>query len=133
MSAELEILAADGSPLGVVILGEIDAEVGQPGVGEEHAYVLANTGTTVFQNIAVAAQGPGAGYIALAVDADGAPGVWAEPGRSIVPAPNTLRPGERTSIWAQARFGPDDLEDAYEFELRITAQSVAQNRGISPP
>lgn len=132
MSAELEIRDAYGSRVGAVMLGEIDAETGEPAIGEERAYVLVNTGTTIFQNIAVAVHGPGAEYIALAVDADDHPGIWAEPGRSIVPDPNRLRPGERARIWAQARFGPGDLENAYEFDLRITAQSVAQSTEVSP-
>lgn len=133
MSAELQILAPDGNPVAAVMLGEVDAEIGRPGSGEERAYVLANTGTTIFQGIAVIAHGPGADYVALAVDADGSPGVWAQPGYPIAPTSAALRPGERVSFWAQARFGPDDLEDAYEFDLRITAQSVAQNAGISRP
>lgn len=133
MSAALEIIAEDGLPIGVLALGEVSADEGQPAFGEQRPYVLRNTGTTIFDKLAVAITGPGADYIALAIDDDGAPGIWADPGRSIVPQPNVLRPGELARFWAQARFGPADLEDAYEFELRITAESISQNTGIARP
>lgn len=134
MPAGLELQTASGSPVELPLrLSEVVADQGRPGQAQPVSYALVNTGTTIFVELALWIDGPGAAHVALAMDDDGAPGIWATPGESIVPDPTTLRPGERASFWVLALFMPDDVEDLYPFDLQVTARSIGQNTGVALP
>lgn len=132
MSAELQLQTLDGQPVELPLRStEITADEGEFAQGKPVVYRLANEGTTIFRDLAVWLDGPGADKLMLALDDNGQPGPWAEPGRSIVPTPTDLRPGEHARFWLCAVFAPEDIEDVYDFTLRITGKSIAQNTGAA--
>jgi hypothetical protein len=124
MAAEIEIREVNGITTYPIRLGEVEADEGEPGIGQERSFTVVNTGTTIFLDVSVLVAGPGASRITLAVDRDGEPGVWTELGRSIALS-DTLRPGESARFWAQARFASEDVELEYPFSFSIAAQSIA--------
>jgi hypothetical protein len=71
--------------------------------------VLTNTASSAIRDVQVGLQGDGATAVRLATDADGAPGVWAAVGESIMAYEGELLSKMECRFWAQA-VGSDDLD-----------------------
>jgi hypothetical protein len=125
MPAEIALFSdADLSdPFETIRLGDVDV-VNDYGVGEPKQIFVKNTGTTNLREIVVNVEGPGAGYVQLAVDKDGSPGAWQSPGRAIKLDDGTVFKGASFSFWSRGMFSLDDIERIYPFEFAFDFKSI---------
>lgn len=92
--------------------------------GDPIRYEVLNDGDTVVRDVTVEATGPGAFHVQLALDVDGLPGEWAEPGERILLSESSVFQDDRLNFWARPKFSWEDREGIYEFSYLFHANSL---------
>lgn len=87
--------------------------------GEPKLVRALNDGDTFLRDISITPEGDGRFYVQLAKDMRGEPGVWAQPGQSISPTLQEVRPGGEFYFWARGVFDKETAEGEYEFNLKV--------------
>lgn len=117
------ITLADFEIDGIALDGEVSL-----GEGEPIRIFAFNVGDTVLREMSVHVDGEGSGFIQLATDSDGEPGVWAAAGESIfATSSESIFPEESFKFWARPTFNVDDREGIFDFDFVIRGKSIGVN------
>lgn len=92
--------------------------------GDAKRIILRNAGISTVFELVVNLEGEGREHVQLArEEEDGALGVWAAPGESIVAFTGSLQPGAEAHFWARGIYSLEDLERRLRFKFIVITVS----------
>jgi len=123
MPASIQLSDEAGQPLDTIELSDVE-DGANFASGLARRVTGVNNGTTNLRDISVTTDGEGAGFVQLARDENGEPGVWAAVGESIVAHEGTLFKGAEFAFWARGIFKFEDREGRYPLEFVLRGTSI---------
>lgn len=114
-----DVKRADDIHNDVIQLGR--AEIGEDST-EPVALVVKNTSSHTMRGVVIGSNDNE--MIQLAYDNDGAPGVWADPGREVVGKVGNIKAGESFLVWTRVLPPPDGEPGMHHFKIRVRGLAV---------